>query len=103
EVWSLLLTMDMHSPLDVLRVHHDNNHVLNTLWLYAMGLGQAEWVYRLPSLLAGTAGIVLAGVIAAEQAASDASATHRRWRSAVIGSLLFGGSYMMVHYSSEAR
>src|SRR5436309_2671576 len=61
EIWSLRLAQGMRSPLDVfLTLRLDNNHHLNTLFLYLLG-DQNDWrVYRLASLAAGV-GTVLVG------------------------------------------
>lgn len=53
EIWSLRLASTMQSPFDVFTLHSDNNHYLNTLWLYTLGTTQAFWVYRIPSFFAG--------------------------------------------------
>ena len=35
EVWSLLKIADLTSPLEILtKVKHDNNHLLNSLWMW---------------------------------------------------------------------
>lgn len=54
ELWSLGLTMYVHRILDVFTaIHHDNNHYLNTLWLWFLGPGQPFVLYRIPSLVSG--------------------------------------------------
>src|SRR5437763_7200317 len=37
EIWSLKFASELHSPIDVFRIHHDNNHWLNTLAMYWIG------------------------------------------------------------------
>lgn len=106
EIWSLRLVQPLHSPAEILtQLRHDNNHPLNSLWLYLLGPGQAEWAYRLLSWFMGTATVGLAGLIGRRlfrqlhpgerPAAADAAG----WVTAV----LVGGSYFLIHYSSEAR
>jgi len=96
EVWSYFIARELDSPLAVFlptQIQIDNNHLLNTLLLYALG-DQRHWVlYRLPSVLAGTASLALAWVVL------------RRYgnRSALFGLTLFAFSYPLVHYASEAR
>ena len=64
EIWSLRLAGQVKSPWDVFTsIHHDNNHYLNTLWMWAVGPDRRPLVYRLPSLLAGTAAVAIAGLI----------------------------------------
>ena len=60
EIWSLNLAAALGSPLEVFRVRIDNNHILNTLWLYLVGPEQAAWLYRLPSLAASILSLWLA-------------------------------------------
>ena len=95
EIWSLLgFAGPASSPRQILTAHHDNNHYLITLWMYALGQNQRYWIlYRLPALVAGIGTIGAAGLLA------------RRWGSAAAFSavLLTGMSYMQIVYSSEAR
>ena len=40
EIWSLQFSKLVEGPLDVLfrpELRHDNNHPLNTLWMYVLG------------------------------------------------------------------
>ncbi len=94
EIWSLSFVQSATSWWDVFtRLHHDNNHPLNSLFLYFFGLHQPFWVYRLPAVLAGIGSILLLGKIA------------RRWGSfeeaAVV--LVAGMAYPFLLYGSEAR
>ena len=94
ELWSLSFAGRAASPLDVLlRIHHDNNHKINTLFMAALGQDAPGFLYRLPSLLAGCGAIVLAGRIAC------------RWgkREGIIAIALAALSYLLIHYASEAR
>jgi hypothetical protein len=95
EAWSWLLVRQLvASPLDVVtRVHVDNNHPLNSLFLYLLG-AHATWVvYRLPALAFGIASVALAGRILS-----------RRGRAhAMVAMILLGCSYPLIVYSSEAR
>jgi hypothetical protein len=94
EAWSALLVREfVSSSLDVLRIHLDNNHPLNSWFLYVLG-NQPQWyVYRLPSLVLGTATVALAGTIMS-----------RRGRPhALVAMTLVGSSYPLIVYSSEAR
>jgi hypothetical protein len=94
EVWSLSLAAAAASPLDViLTVRHDNNHWLNTLYLYALGPDRPAYAYRLLSFAAGVGAVVLAGVIGRRDGPLEGLLTAG----------LVGGSYLLIHYSSEAR
>ena len=94
EIWSLELVKNLSSPFDVFtKLHHENNHYLNSLLMYFVGQ-HGNWVgYRMPSLFLGSASVVFAGLIG------------RRWGTAgaVFAMILTSCSYFMVLYSSEAR
>ncbi len=55
EVWSIRLVQEhAHSPSDIfLHLQHDNNHFLNSLWVYAVGPDGSAWMYRWPAVVAG--------------------------------------------------
>ena len=94
EIWSLNLAGQVATPLEIFtKIHHDNNHYLNTLYLYFLGRGASEFVYRIPSLLAGIATVVAAGLIGRRRGTTDA----------IFAMLVVGFSYVLILYSSEAR
>ena len=106
EVWSLRLVQQMHSAGEILtKLWHDNNHPLNSLWLYFIGPGAADWKYRLLSWVAGTLSVLLAGLVARRQyqLMHPADEPRRAELAGLLGALLVGGSYFLIHYSSEAR
>jgi hypothetical protein len=94
EVWTYFSVMQLASPLEVFtKIHHSNNHHLNSLLFYLLG-DQRDWsVYRIPSLLAGIGSIALAAGFAARRGALDA----------VFASLLTAFCFALIHFSSEAR
>lgn len=52
ELWSLLNVSPLTSPIEIVtKVKHDNNHLLNSLWMWGWGPIQPPLVYRLPSLI----------------------------------------------------
>lgn len=95
EIWSLLgFAGPESSPRQIMTAHHDNNHYLVTLWMYALGPLQRYWIlYRLPALVAGIGTICASALLA------------RRWGSAAAFAtvLLTSSSYMLIVYASEAR
>jgi hypothetical protein len=94
EIWSLELARQATSTTAVLTdLRTDNNHVLNTLYLRAVGPNHAPIVYRLPAVILGTVSVGLGGWIAA------------RWGrvESITAFTLLASSYLLVHYSSEAR
>jgi len=57
EIWSLNLAAPLTSPLEVFRIRIDNNHILNSLWLYFIGPDRPAWLYRFLSLGASIAAL----------------------------------------------
>ncbi|NLF24753.1 MAG: glycosyltransferase family 39 protein [Deltaproteobacteria bacterium] len=94
EIWSLTLAERLTSFTEVFQtLTSDNNHILNTLFLYFLGDAQPWFWYRLPALICGITILPLA-----------AAAEYRRGpASQVIAVTLFSFSFLMVLYSSEAR
>ena len=94
KILTVNLAAQVTSPAQVFtRIHLENNHYLNTLWIYLPG-PQAAWLaYRLPSLVAGVAAIVLAGFICRRHSNT----------CALLAMSLVGFSYVMVLFSGEAR
>jgi len=94
EIWSIELVRELHSALGVFtQTHHDNNHYLNSLFIYFLGQ-HGNWPgYRIPAEVAGIGTIVLAWFIGARQ---------DRW-TAFFSILLVSFSYVLILYSSEAR
>jgi len=94
EIWSLNLAATMSAWHEVFwNVIHDNNHPLNTLYLYLAGPDQAPWVYRLASIVAGALSIVAAGWAVARDGGGRV----------LIAMLLTAVLYPLVHFGSEAR
>ncbi len=94
EVWSLGLVGDLTAPDQVFwAVSHDNNHYLNSLWLYALGPGRPALDYRWPAILFGAAAVLAAGSLGRRRSAATGVA------SAVLAAIC----YPFVDYGSEAR
>jgi hypothetical protein len=94
EIWSLVVfARTIKSPLDIFTLHWDNNHYLVTFWMYLVK-AEANWfVYRIPSVVAGTGTVVLAALIA------------QRWGAfaTFAATALSATSYFLIQYASEAR
>ena len=104
EIWTFTLIANLDSPLGILTVHHDNNHVLNTLFLYLLRPIGWDWLYRLPALVAGVAIVVLGARVAwlgdpTSPSTDDASPELR----ALAAALVLGVSHPLIQYASEAR
>ncbi len=93
EIWALRNVGTLNSALGVFTsIHHDSNHWLVSLWMYVVGQDAAFWLYRLPSLLAGLATVIVAGRLAdAERAGSS------------LVMLLVAVSFPLGFYATEAR
>ena len=94
EILSIRLVEAVRSPLGVFtEIHSDNNHYLNSLWLWAVGSGAPGWLLRLPPLILGVALVGLAYRVTLPRGRDVAAVT----------AALFTFSYPLIHYSSEAR
>jgi len=94
EIWSIQFVRAASSPIEILtRFHHDNNHVLNTLFLWLVGVQNTLFLYRLLAVVSGMVALLLVGYLA------------RAWGSSetLLGVVLTGTSYPLVLYFSEAR
>ena len=94
EIWSWSMTLNLRSAWSILtEIDHDNNHFLNTFVFYLLGPNASPWLYRFPAVLAGVGSVIVAGRIARRQGTAES----------IAAMLLVGGSYLCIHYSSEAR
>lgn len=94
EIWSLSFAEAAQTPWDiVVRFPHDNNHVLNTLYLYLVGQRDALYLYRMLAVASGAGSLVLLIRIAAAWGFLE---------SAFI-LVLAGSSCPLILYFSEAR
>ncbi|MHB0976078.1 MAG: hypothetical protein ACYC1U_02660 [Candidatus Aquicultorales bacterium] len=94
EIWSLSIARSSRSVIDVLRFKHDNNHPLNTIYLYYVLKSNSFFIYRLFAVLSGISSVLLIGYIARK---------HWGYREALVGIVLAGSSYPLLLYFSEAR
>ena len=95
EIWSLLKVSPLASPLEIVtKVKHDNNHILNSLWMWAWGPLQSSLVYRLPSLIFSW--ILLVVLLCTR----PTELTPRSW---TLWLTLVAFSYPMTLYGTEAR
>ncbi|MBU0728639.1 MAG: hypothetical protein KKE17_00450 [Proteobacteria bacterium] len=94
EIWSYNIARQIDSMWGLIfTAHHDNNHILNTLYLYLLG-DQYNWLwYRLLSIVTGTAVVVLIGRLACFHSLFEEGLVV--WLTAI--------SFPLIVYSSEAR
>lgn len=58
ELWSVLNVQEISNPLQLItRLHHDNNHPLNSLWIWLCGVQSPPLLLRAPSVVFGVATI----------------------------------------------
>jgi hypothetical protein len=94
ELWSLRLIDEMRARHDFLwGLAVDNNHYLNTLWLWIVGADAPVLLQRALSILLGLATVAAAGFALRRSGAPGM----------LCAMLLFALSYPMVNYGSEAR
>ena len=94
EAWSATYAAQAGDPFGVfLRINHDNNHHLISLWLQAVGEGAAPWLARIPAILAGTAAILVAALLVGRTSKAGG----------LLAAMLFAFSPILVTYGSEAR
>lgn len=94
EIWTLALLEPVKSFGGIIwDIRHDNNHILNSMYLYAVGPNASSIVMRGLSMVFGTASIAAAGLVLARNTAI----------AGIIAMLLFAASYPPIHYASEAR
>jgi hypothetical protein len=94
EIWTLQGVLGLTSPIEVVtRFHSENNHILNSLWLWWLGDRHGWYAYRIPALLAGVASIPLAW-LALERSSRTAAA---------FAAALVSTAYLQVLWGSEAR
>ncbi len=96
EIWSLwLIAREAQAPWDLVRggMRHDNNHLLNSLYLFWLPPHLPPLAYRLASVAAGTAAVGVAWVLGRQRSAASG------WWCAIA----VATSHMLVNCSSEAR
>ena len=94
EAWSATFAQEAVTPIGVIwRVNHDNNHILNTLWLQLLGPDATPLAQRALAIATGTAAIPLAAMFCARRSTA----------AALIAALAFALSPILVTYGSEAR
>ena len=94
EAWSVIYAAQARDALGVfLRINHDNNHHLYSLWLQAIGPAASPLLARLPAIAAGALCVPIAALL-----------MERRSKFAgFVAALLFAVSPMLVVLGSEAR
>ena len=94
EIWSLKFVEMAHSPSEIFTsFQHDNNHLLNTFYLYFLGQKDTLILYRMLSVFMGIGAILLLSLTAGSYGNFE--------RVCIV--YLAGLSYPLILYFSEAR
>lgn len=93
EIFSLRLAESFASPAAIFRNFSDNNHYLNSLYLFAIGSGAEPLVYRALSLVFSILALALAVGMHFQKGREEG----------FIAAVLFSLSYVLVLYGTEAR
>src|SRR6478672_7953287 len=94
EAWSVIYAARARDAAGVfLRINHDNNHHLYSLWLQAIGMNAPPLLARLPAIVAGVLCVPLAALVVARRSAATGP----------VAAILFAVSPTMVNFGSEAR
>jgi hypothetical protein len=96
ELWSVLKVAELPNPFDIVtKVRHDNNHILNSVWIWLCGGTQPSFVYRIPAFIFSV-GMLLA--LFQRKADNEPVAL-----SAMLWLILVALSYPVTLYGTEAR
>jgi hypothetical protein len=98
EIWSFFLVSKVNSPLEIItRLFHDNNHPLNSFFIYLIDNGNpVYWLkFRLLSFVAGVLTMPLTYLIVVRLFPA------RIWRLITVAFVAI--SFTLIFYSSEAR
>ncbi len=94
EVWTLHLVRGVRSPIELLtRVTLDNNHILNSLYVWLVGVSASGVTMRLP-----TVGMSVGTLLVAQRLVRERPTGER-----VLATALLALSFPLIVYGSEAR
>lgn len=94
EAWSVIYAAEARDWVGVfLRINHDNNHHLYSLWLQAVGVDASPLLEREPAILAGALAVFPAAIFAGKRSRA----------AGLIAALLFAVTPTLVVFGSEAR
>ncbi len=94
EIWSLQNLEPLHRADEIFyAISQDNNHFLNSLWLFIVGPNAPPQIIRLEAILCGTLTVPAAAKLA----------SHAGRAAALAAAALVAFGLIFVHYGSEAR
>jgi hypothetical protein len=105
EIWAIKTIQRFHSLWQIITTSHEINHPLYSLYIYWLSDSSPPWRYRLLSLMSGLATVWLAGLIGRRQwlLVEPRSPSSHADTACLLTAAIAGGSYLLIHYSSEAR
>jgi hypothetical protein len=97
EIWSYVMVSQLTSPLQIFSLTYDNNHFINSFFIYLVGKSDPSYwfKYRILSFVLGVGTIGIAFLI-----------TRKMFKGTLerlIAPLLMAASFPLVAYSTEAR
>jgi hypothetical protein len=94
EAWSVIYAAQARDALGVfVRINHDNNHHLYSLWLQAIGPSASPLLARAPAIVAGSLCVIVAALLAGRRSSA----------AGIVAALLFAVTPTLVVFGSEAR
>jgi len=93
EIWSLRFAEMLDNFWQVFSIHHDNNHILNTVYLFFFGEGTWWPRYRFFSVITGTFAVTVISWLGFKKGL---------WEG-ILAAIIAAFSIPLVLYSSEAR
>jgi hypothetical protein len=94
EIWSIQNLQPIDNVGGIFwGISQDNNHILNSLWLWFVGPNATSIVVRLEAIVLGSLTIPVAAKLCARSGAA----------AGLAGAALVAGAAIFVHYGSEAR
>ncbi len=93
EIWTLLLAANLESVWQIFFLNHDNNHILNTLVVYGLGMNVPPLAYRIPAMLAGCLALWFGYLVGRRNGTV----------SGAVVLFLLGFSHVCILYGTEAR
>ena len=104
EIWTWEICQKLTWPGGLFyQLQEENNHYLNTLWIWLVGQDAWWGWYRLLPVLCGTISVGLAWKLAAPAATPRTATAPVTWIAPWIAAAMSACSYLLIHYSSEAR
>ena len=93
EIWSINIARNLNHWWEAFFYPHDNNHIINTIWIYFAGETDSYVLLRLPSILMGAALAAIMPLAAIKKTKTETTAA-----------LLIGVfAFPLIQYSAEAR